>query len=76
LNYSRWICRKEENVEKVTGKAQDRLDVFRLDVFLQNSPKNRHPERSASRIYGEQMLRSAESKDPSDAYVVDAVLTF
>src|SRR6202166_4791086 len=46
------------------------------DALLQKRPQNRHPERSASQIYRVNSVWGAESKDPDDAYLVDAVRTF
>jgi hypothetical protein len=43
--------------------------------FFFKTPANRHPERSASQIYRKQGLYGAESKDPGDAYLVNAVRT-
>src|ERR1700733_11251605 len=44
--------------------------------FSSQLPQNRHPERSASQIYRVNSVWGAESKDPYDAYLVDAVRTF
>jgi hypothetical protein len=44
--------------------------------FLQDSHKNRHPERSASHNPSRQQRFGAKSKDPEDEYLVDAVWSF
>jgi hypothetical protein len=45
-------------------------------MFSSKLPQNRHPERSASHIYRVTQRSGAESKDPEDAYLVDAVRSF
>jgi hypothetical protein len=58
-------------------------DVFRqsshrnqFGTFSFKAPTNRHPERSASQIYRVNSVWGAKSKDPDDAYLVDAVRSF
>src|ERR1700681_5329 len=52
------------------------LTKISLGCFPSKLSQNRHPERSASQIYRVNSVWGAKSKDPNDAYLVDAGRTF
>jgi hypothetical protein len=62
--------------------STDAIGVFAkgrevIPSFFFKLPQNRHPERSASQIdRRDTEIQGAESKDPEDAYFVDAVRSF